>query len=109
VRVLVDAQLPPALARSLAAMGHAAEHVFDLDLASATDDVLWRHAAETSAVIVTKDEDFSVRVQLGEAGPAVIWIRLGNLGTRALLDRCAGHWPAAFAAIERGERLVEIA
>jgi predicted nuclease of predicted toxin-antitoxin system len=109
VRFLVDAQLPPALARWLTGSGHAAEHVFDLELATAPDDVIWQRAHETSAVIVTKDEDFSVRVQLSKTGPSVVWIRLGNIRTKALLDQCVTHWPSVVDAIERGERLVEMA
>jgi predicted nuclease of predicted toxin-antitoxin system len=32
MRFVVDAQLPPALARYLSSLGHDAEHVFDLDM-----------------------------------------------------------------------------
>ena len=64
MRVVVDAQLPPALAVWLMAQGHDAVHVFDLDLTRANDATIWQHAQATSAIIVTKDEDFSVRAQL---------------------------------------------
>jgi predicted nuclease of predicted toxin-antitoxin system len=106
---LVDAQLPPALARWIATSGPSAEHVFDLELASASDDAIWQRAHDTSAVILTKDEDFSILVQLSESGPTVVWIRLGNVRTRALLDECAKHWRTVVDAIERGDRLVEMA
>ncbi len=111
MRFVVDAQLPPALARWLGDQGHDAVHVKDLDLAEATDSAIWDHAVGTSAVIISKDEDFAVRVQRegGSAGPAVIWARLGNTRTRSLLERCAPLWPAAIEALDRGERLVEIA
>jgi predicted nuclease of predicted toxin-antitoxin system len=42
VRFLVDAQLPPALARVLSEKGHEAEHVADLGLVSATDSKIWQ-------------------------------------------------------------------
>lgn len=61
MRFLVDAQLPPALARRIEAMGHAAEHVADCGLATAPDPHVRQYAAATGAVIVTKDEDFVVR------------------------------------------------
>jgi predicted nuclease of predicted toxin-antitoxin system len=38
VRFVVDAQLPPALARRLEVLGHHAEHVADLSLTSASDN-----------------------------------------------------------------------
>jgi predicted nuclease of predicted toxin-antitoxin system len=55
LRFLVDAQLPPALARRIQALGHSAEHVFDYGLATASDEAIRGYAAKTNAVIVTKD------------------------------------------------------
>jgi predicted nuclease of predicted toxin-antitoxin system len=55
---VVDAQLPPALARRIEALGHSAEHVVDCGLATGSDDAIRSLAAKTNAVIVTKDEDF---------------------------------------------------
>jgi hypothetical protein len=58
VRFLIDAQLPPALARRLVALGHLADHVADIGMEAAADRAIWRKAAELDAVIITKDEDF---------------------------------------------------
>jgi predicted nuclease of predicted toxin-antitoxin system len=55
MRFLVDAQLPPALARWLAAKGHEAEHVADRGMQAASDMAIWDKALATSATIVTKD------------------------------------------------------
>jgi predicted nuclease of predicted toxin-antitoxin system len=93
VRFVGDAQLPPALARRIEALGHTAEHVADLGLASASDNEIHDYAASAGSVIVTKDEDFAIRRLLNE-GPAVVWLRVGN--TRRI-------------ALERGETLVEVA
>ncbi len=60
MRFLVDAQLPPALARHIESSGHKAEHVVDLGLEKGTDVRIRAKAAELGAVIVTKDEDFAV-------------------------------------------------
>jgi predicted nuclease of predicted toxin-antitoxin system len=96
VRFLVDAQLPPALARRLEALGHIAEHVTDLGMTSASDGAIREHATLVGAVIVTKDEDFAVR-QLLMGGPWVVWLRLGNTRRDALLSRvrptCQRSWP----------------
>jgi predicted nuclease of predicted toxin-antitoxin system len=107
VRFLVDAQLPPALARRLETLGHIVEHVADRGMASASDDVIREYAASVGAVIVTKDEDFAVR-RLLTGGPAVVWLRLGNTRRAALLDRVETDLAAIVAALERGETLVEI-
>jgi predicted nuclease of predicted toxin-antitoxin system len=56
---LVDAQLPPSLAAALRDAGCEAVHVADLDLQGATDQELWNEATSRSAVLVTKDRDFS--------------------------------------------------
>jgi predicted nuclease of predicted toxin-antitoxin system len=109
VRCPVDAQLPPALATWLISQGQTAEHVCDIGLAQASDTEIWKRASETSAVIVSKDEDFALRVQLGEAGPQVIWIRHGSARRAELLRRLGDAWPDVVAALERGERSSELA
>lgn len=108
MRFLIDAQLPPALARWLAGLGHEAAHVF-VGLAGADDRLIWARAAETGAVIVTKDEDFALRRTLEAGGPAVVWLRLGNTRKAALLSWFARLLPDVLAALERGETLIETA
>jgi predicted nuclease of predicted toxin-antitoxin system len=58
VRLLVDQQLPIALARSLAAEGLDCAHVQDLGLDASSDAVIWHHARIEGFTIVTKDDDF---------------------------------------------------
>ena len=70
MRFVVDAQLPPALARRLETLGHTAEHVADRGMAAASDNAIRDYAASVGAAIVTKDEDFAIRRVLTE-GPAV--------------------------------------
>lgn len=81
----------------------------DLELAGADDRLIWLRAADTGAVIVTKDEDFALRRTLEEAGPAVVWIRLGNTRKGDLLRWLEPLLPEILAALERGETLVEVA
>jgi len=54
MRFIIDAQLPPALARWLAAAGHEAEHVGDMGMPSAPDATIWNYALASSAAIVTR-------------------------------------------------------
>ncbi len=108
MRFLVDAQLPPALARRIETLGHSADHVFDCGLATASDNAIRAYAAKIGAVIVTKDEDFVVRRVLQEGAP-VVWVRIGNTRRAELLRRIEADFPAIVAALERGETLVEIA
>ena len=108
MRFLVDAQLPPAFARFLAAAGHEAAHVADLGLTDASDRVIWRQAASSGAVLVTKDSDFVVMRALEPVGPAIVWLRIGDTTKRALLQRLALLLPEIVTAIEKGETMVEV-
>lgn len=108
MRFLVDAQLPPALARWLSDLGHDALHVMDCDMQTASDREIWDHALKTGAVIVTKDEDFAQRKALSRNGPAIVWVRLPNARRRDLLAWFERALPAISRALERGETLVEV-
>ena len=108
MRFLVDAQLPPALARCLAAQGHEAEHVSDCGLARAADPAVWDYATSVDAIIVTKDEDFARRKVLDREGPRVVWIRLPNTRRRELIAWFERVLPRLLQVLERGETLIEI-
>jgi|SRR5215213_2103155 predicted nuclease of predicted toxin-antitoxin system len=108
MRGLVDAQLPMALARSLSVLGHDVVHVTDVGLTAASDRRIWDFAVTEHRAIITKDEDFSARRAVAPSGPFVVWIRLGNLRKRALIEHVLRVWPAIVAAEERGEALVEV-
>jgi predicted nuclease of predicted toxin-antitoxin system len=108
VRFLIDAQLPPALARMLAADGHIAEHVADVGLLSAADSEIWAYAITHNSVLITKDEDFADQLVLGHPGPTVIWVRVGNTSRRALLDWFAPIASELLEMIDAGERLIEL-
>ena len=107
MRFLVDAQLPPALARQLVALGHQAEHVSDCGLLSSADDAIQAYAIDIGAVVVSKDEDFVTARVLG-AGPSVVWIRLGNLRKSELLKRMDAEIERIVAALEQGESVIEV-
>jgi predicted nuclease of predicted toxin-antitoxin system len=108
VKFLVDAQLPPALARWITERGHAATHVFEHGLASADDSILWEHARQQSCIIVSKDEDFVDRWLTSSKPVPVVWLRKGNCSNRVLIAWIAPLWPLALARLEQGEQMVEL-
>ena len=109
MRFLVDAQLPPALARHLISIGHEAEHVGDVGLLTASDERIWDYAAAAGAALVTKDEDFvTMRALSRHGGPAVIWVRIGNTTRRALIARFEAAFAAISEALKRGETVIQI-
>jgi predicted nuclease of predicted toxin-antitoxin system len=107
VQFLIDAQLPPDLAVLLASQGHAAQHVAEFGLTDASDRKIWSHALAIGAIIVTKDSDFADRLNL-EEGPQVVWIRFGNTRKAELRRRLTPLIPQIIAALQRGDRLVEV-
>jgi len=109
VNFLVDAQLPVALARWLSGKGVEARHVSDLGLDEAPDAEIWRRAKDERLIIVTKDDDFRLLAdQWGRIPPQVVWVRLGNCRKQALISAFESVLPLLQAALENGERIVEI-
>ena len=105
---LIDAQLPPALARWIADCGYEAAHVADLGMATAEDPVIWDWALASGAVIITKDEDFARRRALVQSGPAVLWLRIGNCRRRELLHWFSTMFSQVLLLLQRGDLLVEM-
>ena len=108
MRFVIDAQLPPVLARLLATHGDHAEHVADIGLRDADDPPIWRYAVEHQAILVTKDEDFPHRLQRGGSAPVVLWLRIGNTSRRALLQWFEPLLPQVEKMIRQGELLIEV-
>jgi predicted nuclease of predicted toxin-antitoxin system len=108
VRFLVDAQLPPSLARALNKAGHNAKHVSAAALLSATDAKIWKYAKKEKRAIVTKDQDFAAFRGNAKDEPAVLWLRMGNVTNAVLERRLITALPQAVTAIDNGEKLVEI-
>ena len=108
MRWIVDAQLPPALARVLEQRGHEAEHVEDAGLRHADDAVIWQRALERGAVIVTKDEDFPSRAWTSRTAPSIVWLRIGNASRRALLAWLEPLLPDIEARLGQGEKIIEV-
>ncbi len=108
MKILVDHQLPAALARFLATKGHDAEHVLDIGMEEASDVEIWAYASENHSVVVSKDEDF---LHLAHARPSdarLIWIRLGNCRKATLLAVFEQLWPRIETQLGAGERIIEL-
>ena len=105
MRFIVDENLPLSLASWLGEQGHEAEHTSALGLNAMPDLDIARYARRTDAVIVTKDSDFLI---VSAGGPRVVHMRVGNLSTSRLLAICERVWAEVIAALESGERLVQV-
>jgi predicted nuclease of predicted toxin-antitoxin system len=108
VKLLVDNQLPVALARYLTSLGHECEHAEAVSLGAASDAEIWEYASQRGSVVVSKDEDFLYLVSHGEGAARFVWVRLGNCRTSALLEAFDRLWPRIEQALLSGERVVEV-
>jgi predicted nuclease of predicted toxin-antitoxin system len=105
---LIDAQLPPALVHLFREFDQTANHVYDVNLLDASDEVIWAYALKQRAVIVSKDEDFTILVQTQQVKTPVVWIRIGNCGNRTLTSKLKPIMKDLVARLQSGEVLIEI-
>jgi predicted nuclease of predicted toxin-antitoxin system len=108
VKILIDAQLPPALVSLLIGAGHQAHHVGEVGLREATDPVVWDHAIRERAIIFTKDEDFALRRLRVQTGPTVVWLRVGNSSNSALQRWLMPLLSEIERMVAAGEVLIEV-
>ena len=85
-RLLIDQQLPSALAKYFTELGHDAKHVkeypggttlADAEIVSTTQD--------ETRIVVTKDDDFLVTHLLLKKPARLVHVTCGNIATRDLL------------------------
>jgi predicted nuclease of predicted toxin-antitoxin system len=76
VKLLLDANLSPEVARRLIDAGHDAIHVVEIGLMTASDPEIMRAAVEANRVLITADSDFAAMLALGGAqAPSVVLLR----------------------------------
>ena len=107
MRFLIDAQLPPGLARWLSERGHRSDHVNNLGLGGAPDDAIEAKAREMQAVIWSKDSDFAERARR-RPGLQVVWLRIGNTTNASLQATLESRLADVEAALENEEYLIEV-
>jgi len=108
MRFLVDANLPPALARWLIEAGEIAVHVAAGGMFGRTDASIWDEALATAMVIVTRDDGFARGRSVTRTGPQIVWVGLGNARRAYLLRHMTSIWPDLIEALRRGEAIVEV-
>jgi predicted nuclease of predicted toxin-antitoxin system len=87
--------------------GYDTGHVAEFGMATATESAIWSEAVSRSAVLVTKDRDFSLLRAAKRHGPIVLWVRVGNINNRALVRQFLGAMPQIVEAVARGEAVIE--
>ncbi len=108
MRFLVDAQLPPALARWLGEHGFSATPVREVGLRDSDDGSIWNYATSGGWTVITQDEDLVERCLGNPAAPAVVWLRIGNCTNCALFSWLDPLLAEITRQLESGQRLVEV-
>ena len=108
MRLLVDNQLPIALAVYFRSRGDDCVHVLDVNLDEADDRTVWDFAIRENRILISKDQDFTFLAnRAGDTG-RFMWIRLGNCRNEALLKSIDGAHDEVVAAFDSGQRIVEV-
>lgn len=103
----MDTNLPPALARWLAARGHQADPAADVLGPQADDRAIWTRAVETGAIVITKDSDYlGLASRVG--GARVVLVRCGNLKLAPFRDWFDARVQAMEQLLAMGETVVEL-
>jgi predicted nuclease of predicted toxin-antitoxin system len=86
MKLLFDQNLSHRLVALLSAEYPGSQHVRNVGLATAADTAVLNYAASQGMVIVSKDSDFQHRALLRGQPPKVVWFRLGNCPTAAVVN-----------------------
>jgi len=81
LKLLVDENLAPNLARGLADLFPQSVHVGSVQLGSTADALVWLYAKEHGFTFLTKDKDFANLGLAWGAPPKVILLQTGNCST----------------------------
>jgi predicted nuclease of predicted toxin-antitoxin system len=84
VKLLLDANLSPALVGRLRAEYPGSLHVRDVGLRNGSDAEIWEYAKGNGFVIASKDTDFRERSFVEGWPPKAVWLDVGNAGTREI-------------------------
>ncbi len=103
MNLLIDQNLPPALADWFRQHGEAAVHVREIGMRDSSDHEIAAEAVRRQAVIITKDSDYSMGMPV-----PVVWLRIGNATNRRLFEVLDKHWSAIKREVGAGERVVSI-
>lgn len=108
MRLLLDAQLSPVLARHLRGHGYQASHVFEHLPVDANDRSIADLANRLGACVMTKDADFVDIARAGLLDHTLIWLRIPNLSNAELIQRIDQGMPSIVSAVSRSIRIAEI-
>jgi predicted nuclease of predicted toxin-antitoxin system len=103
LKLLVDENLAPRLARDLSDLFPGSIHVSSAELGSTPDGIIWDYAKAQGFTFLTKDKDFASLSITWGAPPKVILLQTGNCATPTI-EHIIRHNAIRFAAFENDTR-----
>jgi predicted nuclease of predicted toxin-antitoxin system len=92
MKLLLDENLSDRIPARISPLFTGSSHVKVLGLANEPDETIWQFARDNGYAILTKDCDFHQMSLLRRFPPKIIFLRIGNCSTEAimgLLTKCA--------------------
>ena len=86
MKLLLDENISSKLVKFLTSDFPESNHIDFLKMQGTTDTSIWEYAKTENYIIVSKDNDFRQRSFLFGSPPKVIWLSVGNGGTRVIKE-----------------------
>ena len=86
MKLLLDENISSKLVKYLIENFPESSHIDYLQMQGTTDTDIWEYAKKQDYIIVSKDNDFRQRSFLFGSPPKVIWLSVGNGGTKIIKE-----------------------
>ena len=86
MKLLLDENISSKLVKFLTKDFPESTHIDFLQMQGTTDTNIWGYAQAENYIIVSKDNDFRQRSFLFGSPPKVIWLSIGNGGTKIIKE-----------------------
>lgn len=86
MKLLLDENISSKLVKYLIDDFPESSHIDYLQMQGTTDTDIWEYAKKQEYIIVSKDNDFRQRSFLFGSPPKVIWLSVGNGGTKIIKE-----------------------
>jgi predicted nuclease of predicted toxin-antitoxin system len=104
---LIDTQLPPQLSKFLVQLGQDAVHTSSYEKGIfISDSEIRKIAISENRIIITKDSDFYNGHFLNTIMPPVLYLRLGNISNKELINIIINNFEKITEAIDQKSKLI---
>lgn len=91
MKLLFDQNISYRIVPKIADVFPLAKHVSQVGLANTEDFDIWLFAKNEGFVVVTFDSDYFDICMINGCPPKIIWLRTGNINTKAIIDLILSH------------------